>query len=76
MALGRKIGSMSAVIIAEREVDGGNHHVVLALDALGYQPYVTWIYDQKNDNAFWGHYYSDIVTAAHDFEERAGAKYR
>lgn len=54
-----------AIVIAEQA------GVVLAAHPAGPTPYVTWRWDgQDPRSTSWGHYYSSVVRAALDYEER------
>ena len=66
-----------AQVLASKEIPANGYsngnidgHVVLALRQRKYGPeYVTWVTD-PDGNAFWGHYYGDVIEATKDFEDR------
>lgn len=59
-----------ASIIQSNKIRDGNGSVVLAQWHRGeYKEYITWKTDD-NGNAFYGHYFSNIIEATEDFKDR------
>lgn len=55
--------------------NGSGEHVVLVHlgdSASNHNQFVTWRRD-SDGNDFWGHYFSDVLAAAKDFQDRCNA---
>jgi len=62
--------SNGAYVIGKFYVSTSNRWVVLATwTKPGHPEYITWLYDEV-DGIFWGHYFSTLTKALHDFTTR------
>ena len=50
--------------------NGGGYDIILVEVQKNPQPYVTWARNAEDGGCFWGHYFSDLEAAEHDFQER------
>ena len=54
----------------------GNDEFVLGVHESQPNMFVTWKYNPKEDNYYWGHYHSDLYKAQKDLVNRAAAAAR
>ena len=61
-----------ATVIASQQVEPDGRVVLAKTQGESACPYVTWAVDDEG-NAYWGHYYIDLMDAFADFTSRANA---
>ena len=63
---------MEKTILSEKKTIWDHLSVVLCKIDNSYTPYVTWVYNHTDNGYYHGHYFDNILEAAHDFTTRVG----